>query len=118
METNKDLRRRYQAAVLRGAAFLDEHTAGWDDRVSLEELDMADPCHCILGQVYSEYNGALERLGLAYSASQWLGLEATDDAFAAGVSSGDMRRHYAILDGCWYSLIQDRQAAGSLVGVP
>lgn len=37
-------------AAARGAAFLDEKDDGWRDRVNRAELDMREPCGCVVGQ--------------------------------------------------------------------
>lgn len=38
-----------------GAAWLDLNRPGWVDRIDLETLDLGEPCRCILGQEYGEY---------------------------------------------------------------
>lgn len=47
--------------VAAGAAWLDEHKAGWERGISLERLDLMDPCLCVLGQVYQNYWIAVTR---------------------------------------------------------
>jgi hypothetical protein len=41
--------------VAAGAAWLDEHRPGWADRINLDELDLANPCKCVLGQEYGRF---------------------------------------------------------------
>jgi hypothetical protein len=42
--------------VAAGAAWLDEHLPGWPQRISLTDLDMADDCGCVLGQILGRYD--------------------------------------------------------------
>ena len=44
----------YEEQVARGAALLDERKPGWHRQINLERLDMANPCLCVLGQVFAE----------------------------------------------------------------
>lgn len=44
--------------VAKGAVWLDEHRGpDWADKVDLDELCMADPCNCVLGQLERQRNG-------------------------------------------------------------
>lgn len=38
--------------VARGAAMLDEKRPGWAAEIDLSVLELAYPCHCVLGQLY------------------------------------------------------------------
>jgi hypothetical protein len=40
--------------VKRGAALLDERIPGWDQRIDLDTLRIADSGQCVLGQLYTE----------------------------------------------------------------
>ncbi len=40
--------------VANGVAWLDERIPTWHARVTLEDLDMADSCRCVLGLVFSD----------------------------------------------------------------
>jgi hypothetical protein len=61
------------ANVKRGEAFLDEHVPGWRDKVDPSELDSADSCHCVLGQVFGTYGDGLLLLRLTSREAQRLG---------------------------------------------
>ena len=41
--------------VRAGAAFLDEINPGWEKRIDLDRLNIAEPGDCILGQLYGSY---------------------------------------------------------------
>lgn len=45
-------------AALRGAAVLDEAVPDWRQRIDCDALDMLDPVHCVLGQLYGGNYGA------------------------------------------------------------
>lgn len=50
--------------VARGVAILDAHRPGWRNLVDVKRLDMLDPKHCVLGQVFGGYNRGLSELSL------------------------------------------------------
>lgn len=50
--------------VAAGAAFLDEHEPGWDQRIDLGRLDIAAGCSCILGQLHGDYGVGLSDSGV------------------------------------------------------
>jgi hypothetical protein len=41
--------------VAAGAAFLDEHEPGWDQRIDLDQLNIASSCRCMLGQLHGSF---------------------------------------------------------------
>lgn len=47
-----------------GAVFLDEHMPGWRGLVDKDRLDMANPCMCVLGQLFDagEFSGYVNGL--------------------------------------------------------
>lgn len=50
--------------VAKGAAFLDERTPGWWQRIDLSSLDMDDADQCVFGQVCGPYHeSAIEIFG-------------------------------------------------------
>lgn len=51
-----------QRRVARGVKLLDEQVPGWDERIRLGSLDMADGTKCVLGQLYGEYPRAVDVL--------------------------------------------------------
>lgn len=62
-------------SVQLGAAFLDGHVPGWEDRIDPERLDLGDGCDCILGQLYGRYEDGLAELRLTQYASTALGFD-------------------------------------------
>src|SRR5438309_1704809 len=44
-----------QAAVQRGAAWLDEHQPDWWRKIDTQLLDLNNPCRCVLGQLRGDY---------------------------------------------------------------
>jgi hypothetical protein len=56
----------YRISVQRGMGLLDEKAPpGWRDKVSPPTLDMGDPCHCVLAQVFGDYSQGLRELGIS-----------------------------------------------------
>jgi hypothetical protein len=41
--------------VQRGVDYLDEHYPGWADKINLDEFDLECGIHCVVGQVFGEY---------------------------------------------------------------
>lgn len=48
--------------VNRGAALLDKFDPLWPQRIDQASLHIADPVHCLVGQVMGDYAAGLERL--------------------------------------------------------
>lgn len=60
-----------ESRVARGAAWLDQVVPGWERKIDLSRLDLADSCQCILGQVVGVVKDInvpeeLEDLGYGY----------------------------------------------------
>ena len=72
----------------RGAELLDERLPGWRKRIRPDELDMADECNCVLGQVLGGYSGGKKLLGLSEREVELYGFwrhgRQTWDALTAG----------------------------------
>ena len=66
---------RFDAEIARGAAYLDERTPDWRERIDLGRLILNDPHSCIIGQVYGNYYG---HLNMAISDSDRHGFSAED----------------------------------------
>lgn len=49
-----------------GAAWLDEHTAGWDLKINVAELDLDDQNSCVLGQTWGHYADSLMKVDEIY----------------------------------------------------
>lgn len=105
--------------VERGVSWLDAHVPDWIDKVEVIELQMADPCRCILGQVfgdeadpepygYSGFDIGLDKAyetdpdGLDESATGW----AVDHGFDA-----DIDWEYSALAEEWSGVIEARRKA-------
>jgi hypothetical protein len=54
-----------QERVQAGALYLDCEFDRWQKLINLNRLDMHGRSACILGQVYGDYNKAIEELGLS-----------------------------------------------------
>ena len=63
--------------VLRGGAFLDEHytDGNWREKIDWDRLDIAHPTHCMLGQLYGSYYGALSKLNIGYEEAERMGFD-------------------------------------------
>lgn len=48
--------------VLSAISVLDEKRPGWENEIDLDRLDVADPKHCILGQLYGGFAKGLLKL--------------------------------------------------------
>lgn len=49
--------------VARGIEWLDANAPeGWQARINLHKFNMADPCRCVLGQVFGDYWDAMENM--------------------------------------------------------
>jgi len=73
--------------VARGAKLLDKKRPGWWRKVRFKDFDMAEPCHCVLGQVFKDkadddtdgYNAALPLLRLSATGGTTHGFEAESE---------------------------------------
>jgi hypothetical protein len=50
--------------VRRGSELLDRHRPGWEREVDTEQLDLGDTAHCLLGQLYGDYQSGCDAIGL------------------------------------------------------
>ena len=50
-----------------GAIFLDEVHPGWANEINIETLAIQNPCNCILGQLYGNYNKGKREIGIGES---------------------------------------------------
>jgi hypothetical protein len=62
-----------------GQRFLDENFPGWKKWIDWENLNMDDPCGCILGQLYGNYHEAVEDLGFTDDEAVECGFLTNDD---------------------------------------
>lgn len=94
------------ARVARGVALLDEQHPGWHDRIDLSSLDLSEPCLCVLGQLYEEYDFGAEALGIVavearYGFDVSLRLDTIDSSFET----------YVDLQAEWVRVITARRGA-------
>ncbi len=89
--------------VAAGAAWLDANEPGWERRIDLATLEVADGCRCVLAQIMPEHRfyRILARLGLPGSRAIAYGF-ATD------------RGDWEALDETWVALIKERFDTGTL----
>jgi hypothetical protein len=86
--------------VAAGAAWLDERAPGWIGQIDLSELDIEEPCNCILGQVYGHYFRSPRDARIDDDASAYI---ADERGFNGGEK--DMPR----LNKAWRELIEARR---------
>lgn len=93
--------------VARGAAWLDETLPGWERRIDLAQLNLANACRCVLGQISGDYWSA-----------PWPRTEMDNRhyGFVCGAPPEDqtISEAYSELDEAWISLIKERFASGTL----
>jgi hypothetical protein len=98
--------------VAAGAALLDEHQPGWDQRINLTFLSLPDTCCCILGQLFP----APDPMSVDEDGDDgyWRGLRdidleifTFDRACALGFASDGM---YGLLENEWIRVITERRA--------
>ena len=86
--------------VARGAALLDQHMPGWENKVNLNILDIGLMDDCILGQCYGRYWDGARALKVFGRSSASLGFDA-----------GDNKGDYELLTEAWAQLIEARREA-------
>lgn len=111
MRTHEQL----QAAVDRGAAWLDEYEPYWWKHIELATFDISSPCRCVLGQVYAIEASAESCYsdGFEYACGK-LFKQASDDDINMGFDvtgegdEEDMMTEYSSLQGMWIEKINER----------
>lgn len=114
----------YAHAVAQGAAFLDQHTPGWERRIDVACLDMNSHTSCIAAQAFEmsfdvfchtyfhdapEYvQDELISLGLTTPSPSDADIEPVDDILAFMMSC------FAALGECWIQLLKERYNSGLL----
>jgi len=97
--------------VARGADWLDGNSPGWQERIDLGRLDLANACLCVLGQVFAEAAEADEYAGDSYYwAQDELGVDPLFLGFDLTTSEVSVEAWQAI-DAEWRALIADRRVA-------
>lgn len=54
----------FEDRIAKGVALLDQKRPGWENEISLVELDLKDPNDCVLGQVYGSFGTGANDLKL------------------------------------------------------
>lgn len=113
-----------QERVAAGAAWLDEHKPGWERTLDLATLDLADGCHCVLGQAFQEECG----ISVNWEHDRWWWsehyqmynafsfIQSTQEDGWAIHHGFDVSRHsrYPELQEAWLELIKNRFDTGTL----
>lgn len=97
--------------VAAGAAFLDEHDPGWDQRIDLDSLDLDHTCKCILGQAFAdetEWHNRCYDSGYDYAVNRFDLLRGGADF---GFDTSDDYEPYGPLAAGWKRLITARREA-------
>lgn len=114
-----------EARVARGAAWLDSVHPGWERRIDLASLDLADGCRCVLGQLATAavrlpltgFSAVLDVIEAALAYDFEADYDHSDHwAYAHGflVGGPDDPAVWAALDDAWIALIKERFATGTL----
>ncbi len=88
---------RLPASVLRGAELLDERLPGWPHHVDADKLDLGNSCNCPLGQIFGDYDDAVDILGLE-----------KPERFGFHLAAG--RQTFDKLTDAWRRVVLQRQA--------
>lgn len=57
---------KYDAAIDKGIALLDERVPTWCTKMQLDHLDLKSPDSCVLGQVYGSFGQGWDALGFDF----------------------------------------------------
>lgn len=87
--------------VQAGVALLDREVPGWDERVDLDALMIADRFRCVLGQVFGSYDVGLSSLDWG---------EDDDEAYGFDVC---YLTEYPRLNDAWRNRIEARRAVAA-----
>lgn len=97
----------YRERVTRGADLLDGKKPGWHTGIDLVRLNQHAPEHCVLGQLFGSYRGALKDFGLDDSAATAHGFRLDDREYFALLDLPGGA--YADLTTAWLNLISERR---------
>jgi hypothetical protein len=99
-------------AVARGAALLDEKMPGWETRIDLTQLNLADSCRCVLGQLFER--GDMTS-GFLYGMRELGWISGIEHGFDRNSDSLNPGPSYEALDEAWIALIKQRHDDGLAV---
>lgn len=98
--------------VAAGAAWLDEHEPGWERRIDLGVLELADDCRCVLGQLSGR---TMDEACLSPFSDYVMEYGPSDTVrFGFNVMVGGSAAAFTALDEAWISLIKSRFDSGTL----
>lgn len=101
METSVEV---IEKRVQQGIALLDEKNPGWESKIDLKILSMADCRVCILGQLYTEYSLGLKAIDICSRQEHSYGF---DWDF-----SNNSSLYYSQLTSAWKEAIRQRLDPG------
>lgn len=91
--------------VAAGAAWLDDTCPGWRRDVDVDRLSVANPCNCVLGQLFDDFDDRPAQL-------QPLQV-ARDLGFEISRNAGGNTREYQALTAEWRRVITSRREAAT-----
>lgn len=103
-----------ESRVLTGELALDQVKPDWRDGIDLDNLSMASPCRCILGQVFNGYREGCKQLGIetvAFDSNKDALPSYRDAAVAHGfeappnLDQADRDAYFAALEDEWKQVI-------------
>lgn len=100
--------------VANGVAWLDTAYPTWVYGVSIQDLDMADECRCVLGQVFEQpREGSLFPDGFSYVMNYAMPADAEPDVWAVshGFDCNGERDDFEALQAEWTQVIEARRVA-------
>ena len=106
-----------RAAVGRGAAWLNEHRPGWQDKIDLDRLALESCTRCVLGQLYGSFSEGLDvlfdsfRMGGRPPDTAEFGFAVRDQEYGPDLSTDQARPAYGALTALWREEIARRRAA-------
>lgn len=115
-ETNAEI---IENRVARGVDWLDENVPDWAERVEVKTLEMASPCRCVLGQVFSAANTYDKTHHIGDPTGYDLGLDLAYDQDPVEFTSkwaedrgfdGETDAEFAALGIAWTKAIEARRA--------
>lgn len=95
--------REAQRSIRRGMKLLDGEIPKWRRLIDLDELDLGDPCQCIIGQIYGDYEIGLDTLGLDTEDGELLGFGL--DANLVERDDGKYESEYEWLTDLWREVL-------------
>ena len=97
--------------VAKGAAILDAKKPGWERQIDIASLQLADSCHCVLGQLYGHYFDGLDAIKLLHDPALIPGTSGAGAGFNTYPHEG--MTVFADLDEAWISLVKERFDTGA-----